>query len=701
MKVPYLLPLLTCILGLFLTATVYSIHKGFENKEDLQIIMSDNKSLLSNVKIDIGKNILLINTLQAFYNASTEVSREDFRVFSQALLDISPSIQAVEWVPRVTHKDRYSFQQKAIKDGFHDFDIIEPAPGGGFMPSEKRDVYYPVYYVEPLEGNEVVLGLDPPNHKSRIEAISTATKTGEVAATSPVMLTQENKYGERYKGILLFSPVYYWDGVPDSVDKREAALNGLVLMVLRVSDVVKYTLATSNIDHGVTIIDVSDETTDDLIYQSAKINVNEGLIVEDVMDVGGRKWKICVYPKIVNGGGVLGATSWAIIFAGLGLTAFFTFAISQLIYQRKIVEGLVKDRTKEVRELSSAMEKTVEGVSVINKKGSFTYVNEAYAALCGYSTQELVGENWNVTIAEEDHPLLIDACKQAMDDVKAEFEACINAKNGEDINVRISMVKKMDEKRGFVGYYCFMSDVTQRKQAEIKLKQANEELEEFAYRTSHDLRSPLVSSIGLLNIVKFSIETNDYDIALESVGHIEGSLKSLDALVDEILALTKMKYSDEEDVRVDIYELVDDSLKKLDHLPNFDRLTIDVNCTPSCSLQVKKSRLKLIVENLISNAIKYQDTSREDSYIKISCYSNYEGFVFEVRDNGLGIPEEFRDRLFRMFQRFHPKESYGSGLGLYMMKKSADIISADLIVEHLTQGTVFKLIIPVNQGEGL
>ncbi len=352
-----------------------------------------------------------------------------------------------------------------------------------------------------------------------------------------------------------------------------------------------------------------------------------------------------------------------------------------------------------MRELSSAMEKTVEGVSVINRKGNFSYVNESFAEITGFSVPELIGQNWENCILEEDRHLILEASENALDHEKSTFEVRLTSKNGDLLNVRMTLVRKSEGKNGFNGYYCFMSDVTKRKQAELNLMQANEELEEFAYRTSHDLKSPLVSSIGLLNIVESSIQSGDYDIALESAGHISRSLKSLDVLVDEILTLTKMKYSDEPDQVIDIFALVDDSLRKLSHLPNYDRLDIRTRHGFTRTLMVKSSRIKLITENLISNAIKYQDTSKDDSYIHISSYSKDDKFILEVRDNGLGIPEEFREKMFRMFQRFHPKDSYGSGLGLYMMKKSADIINAELVVEHLEQGTMFQLIIPINTKE--
>ncbi|MEC7575772.1 MAG: ATP-binding protein, partial [Pseudomonadota bacterium] len=70
--------------------------------------------------------------------------------------------------------------------------------------------------------------------------------------------------------------------------------------------------------------------------------------------------------------------------------------------------------------------------------------------------------------------------------------------------------------------------------------------------------------------------------------------------------------------------------------------------------------------------------------------------VLRVEDNGLGVPEENQNQLFTMFKRFHPKVSFGSGLGLYMMKKSADILGGEISFEPLKKGSAFILKVPVN-----
>ncbi len=230
------------------------------------------------------------------------------------------------------------------------------------------------------------------------------------------------------------------------------------------------------------------------------------------------------------------------------------------------------------------------------------------------------------------------------------------------------------------------------------LQKANDELEEFAYRTSHDLRSPLVSSIALLDITKGMIEQNETEKAQKSIRLVKDSLQTLETLVKDILALTHLKAEKEEPTEINWNALCKEALKKFDHMENFQRLTITTDFQSQTQLKTLQSRVRLIVENLITNAIKYQDTGKESSFIIIKSYDNAENIVFEIEDNGLGIPKDKEKHLFEMFSRFHPQASYGSGLGLYMMKKSADILGAQITYDHTGTGSRFKLIINNSKG---
>jgi len=168
-------------------------------------------------------------------------------------------------------------------------------------------------------------------------------------------------------------------------------------------------------------------------------------------------------------------------------------------------------------------------------------------------------------------------------------------------------------------------------------------------------------------------------------------------LVQDILQLTKAKNLDEEDRMIDVGRMVKSAVKKLAFMENFERLDVRLDLNVESKIKTKEMRLKLIVENLISNAVKYQDLEKEKSFIRITTSQKFDDFVFSLEDNGLGIPPDQQAKVFTMFKRFHPKTSFGSGLGLYMIKKSADILGADITFTDTEVGTKFELKIPIKQ----
>ncbi|MEP2981210.1 MAG: CHASE domain-containing protein [Lentilitoribacter sp.] len=235
-----------------------------------------------------------------------------------------------------------------------------------------------------------------------------------------------------------------------------------------------------------------------------------------------------------------------------------------------------------------------------------------------------------------------------------------------------------------------------------ELNRANEELEEFAYRTSHDLRSPIVSSVQLLNLADDAIKENETEFASKSVAHARQSLGKLETLISDILTLTEIGSQNESEAILDVSKAVDEALAKLDHANGFHRLKVIKEINIEGNVIIRPSRFKLILENLISNATKYQDPKKDEPFLRISCFNTGNNLHLHVSDNGLGIDPRYQKQMFEMFKRFHPKVAVGSGLGLYLMRKSAHILGGDIEYVPLEDGSLFKLVVPArlaNKGD--
>lgn len=225
----------------------------------------------------------------------------------------------------------------------------------------------------------------------------------------------------------------------------------------------------------------------------------------------------------------------------------------------------------------------------------------------------------------------------------------------------------------------------------LSLEAANSELEEFAYRTSHDLRSPLISSRKLIQISLDAIGEGENEKAAKSLTLAETALANLEKLVRNILDLTKNTHMEEEDQDISLREKIEGILRKLSHMDHFDHMAIRLDVADDVVLTCKPLRVQTILENLISNAIKYHDPTEPAPYLNISFHLDGDKKTLLFEDNGLGIPEDQRENIFQMFKRFHPRTSYGSGLGLYMIKKSADQIGATISYKARAKGSSFMV----------
>lgn len=228
-----------------------------------------------------------------------------------------------------------------------------------------------------------------------------------------------------------------------------------------------------------------------------------------------------------------------------------------------------------------------------------------------------------------------------------------------------------------------------------ELTRSNEELTEFSYRISHDLRAPIVSSQGLARMARKAVENGKQDIALKSLQHIDNSLEKLNQLVEDVLNLMRVKFSaDEEKELVDVHALYTDAVEKLSHLPDAERIVFGDDIELNGLLRCKRIHLQQIIDNLLSNAVKYHDTSISTPRIVFAVYRDGERLIIAVRDNGIGVPKEVQSKLFGMFQRLHPGVSFGSGLGLYMVQQNAQYLGGYAEYVPQEKGSEFRIILP-------
>ncbi len=233
---PVLLVLLVgAALSIFLFRTARSWEMGHVRDDFEKAVAVQTAAFRETVDLLIHE----LESLYAFYTALGEVTRAEFRLFATNLLGSNPTIQALEWIPRIPAQARTAYSEAARADGYPAFEIRERDPQGNLVKAGPRDTYFPVYFVEPYLGNEAALGYDLASDPTRRQALMEARNIGKPHATGRIRLVQEQS--DQY-GFLAFYPVYE-AGVPlHSPKHRLEYLKGFVLAVLRINDMLARTL---------------------------------------------------------------------------------------------------------------------------------------------------------------------------------------------------------------------------------------------------------------------------------------------------------------------------------------------------------------------------------------------------------------------------------------------------------------------------
>jgi signal transduction histidine kinase len=224
-----------------------------------------------------------------------------------------------------------------------------------------------------------------------------------------------------------------------------------------------------------------------------------------------------------------------------------------------------------------------------------------------------------------------------------------------------------------------------------QLQKANAELDRFVYSASHDLRAPLSSLLGLIELTRKTDDRKEIDNYLTMM---KGRIHHLDDFIREIIDYSRNERMDVIRQPVNLHQLVAETTSNLRHLDGADLIDIQNDVPADMVLPGDAMRLKIVMNNLMNNAIKYHDHNKENRFIRISVIAGQQGTHFSVCDNGMGIPTEHHDKVFNMFYRASDK-SKGSGLGLYIVKQSLGQMGGTVSLKsQLGEGSTFTVTIP-------
>jgi PAS domain S-box-containing protein len=344
------------------------------------------------------------------------------------------------------------------------------------------------------------------------------------------------------------------------------------------------------------------------------------------------------------------------------------------------------------------------GIYELHSREEIVFISPTWKRLLGYTEDDLSNfslDTYFGMLHPDHHGEVQDGLAQHYKDRKPYLrEVRLRTRSGDYLWVMDSAITKFGEDGEPVVTVGSIIDIHERKLAEEKilrqnelLAKANTELDQFVYSVSHDLRAPLSSILGLTNVYRLTDEPAEKE---SIVKFIRERANNLDGFIREILDYSRNSRTLLRCQPVNLLQVVNEVIKSLTYMHGFDRMQMRIDIHPELLVFTDLERVKVILNNLVSNAVKYSDATK-DSFVSLQASTDRHHFMIEVKDNGIGIREEFHKQIFEMFFQAHD-HARGSGLGLYIVKETVEKLQGSISLQsEYGVGTSFTLVVPEGQ----
>ncbi|MBV1889452.1 MAG: CHASE domain-containing protein [Gammaproteobacteria bacterium] len=709
------------VIGILLSLLGFFLANSVEQQRIEATFAADAQNIATSVSRSVGDVGNHLRAIEAFYHGSESVTRDEFAEFSRALMSGSQSVQALEWIPRVTDSGRLEFETAAALDGLIDFQFTEYSSGGELVRRSVNSEYFPVYFVEPVAGNETALGFDLASNAVRLAALSQSMETRKPLMTARITLVQESA---EQKAVLVFWPIFRQVGITavlSPASNADVGFEGFALGVFRIGDLLQKSLGhLKKNSHEVFLFDLSAEqgeqllasnrslkpvvtlSGDDVMHGEVSIKqISSGLYRAETLDVVGRQWLVVTRATPAFWDSQQSWTSIGLLVAGLlvtGMTCGRVVARHRtFLRQRGLQKSLELEVDKRTAELKQAtvdlshseslyramVTEMRDGYIVINRQGEIEVFNPAAEAIFGYTAEQVIGQQLTKLMPRgirDLHPQYVGGYKTepgsgATEMGKGRVLTGMRA-DGDEVELSITVSPLVLDGRDLIAG--LIRDVTeerldQREKAAYAeaLQRSNTELEQFAYVASHDLQEPLRMINSYLQLIRRRYSGELDEQADKWIDYaVEGSNR-MKILIQDLLAYSRIASDAEELVPVDLDEIVRSGLHDLENL--IDDRQAQVTFDPLPTIMGDPNQLLQLLVNLVSNGIKYCDAEQQPR-IHISAEPDRDKWRIQVSDNGIGIEDRFFVKIFTIFQRLHGRSEYsGTGIGLAICKR---------IVEH-------------------
>ncbi len=339
-------------------------------------------------------------------------------------------------------------------------------------------------------------------------------------------------------------------------------------------------------------------------------------------------------------------------------------------------------------------------LAVTDLHGDYIDINNKFCDISGYTRSELLGKNPRM-LNSDYHPksFWTNMYLSLQEAHVWRGEIRNRTKDGRLFWVDMSVVPVYDEHNHIYKYMAIAYPITDRKMAEIRSEKIHRELMTFMYKASHNLRGPVATLSGLINVAQMEVQdplsTRYIKMLGERANHLEFTLS-------ELIAITKVKQENLSIAPIDFQAVIDDTLLSFEKSVREHGVMIDVVINTEKPFLTDEKLIRGILFYLIDNSIKFRNNS--EPRLRIVVDEQNSGVLLTVSDNGPGIDPAIHERIYDMYYRGHEK-SQGSGLGLYIVASIVERLCGYINLESAghDDGATFRIFLPydLNQRRNL
>lgn len=676
---------LPLLLGCGLMMLLFLKTSEVEQNRLQQRFHEQAKLMTQSITTRIQSYAAAVMPVERLFAASKQVDSEEFATFVASLVRDNPGIRALSWNARVSSAERLSFEAILPAKAGQPGSITERDPSGALVPAAVRSHYFPITYIQPLDDNAQAIGFDVASDPVRRSALLKARDQGSAVLTAPLELVQDRVSNT---AMLLFYPVYQGGQIPDSVTGRQRLLQGYVVTVLHIVQVIESALSPYAADSfQLSVTDISAQGEQSLFNNQSTVlpDYAKPLIWQQDINIAGRTFRLNIQPSDNFLRSQSSLQPWAILAIGLLLCSVLGGFLLSVTGRAEQVNLLVRQRTLE---LSGILDNAAEAILIFDARGKIERVNSAAQQLFGYTEHQFRQLHIASLLPELQQNSQAFLQGKHMRSVEA---AGITA-TGTALELEISLSSYVLPEH--LWYICLLHDISDRKKVE-RLKS------EFVATVSHELRTPLTSIKGSLELIKAGVMGVLPQSASQMLDIAQQNTERLVNLVNDILDIEKLQLGDAVIplTPVDLTPLLQQALvQNQGYANNFAvQLNLDIHALPEHVMVLANAqRLQQVLSNLISNAVKF---SAAGSPVLLSAAITGKEVLVKVIDQGPGIPEEFRARIFNKFAQADGTDSRqrgGTGLGLSICQELMNQMNGHIGYDSVEgKGCTFYISLPL------